>query len=218
MPLFEVETWWLVIWLWATKRSQPRLCRLWQCLVFRDTYFLDVVWETYFLEVMVTRGSCDERRAPSLYHEIAGHGNTLFVTCNSHFFPNQYFTFCEWTFHFLGLNHNLTLQLSFSLRPATTFFEWPPFSTGAFTAIRWMRRSQRLIKQCWWGWTSLWWWWGADSTGSYPLYYQKCVSSTCVTNTLLVCSTSARNTSAKSTVVGSTCGSNTLLLALVFQH
>ena len=36
--------------------------------------------KTYFLEVMVTRGSWEERRAPSLYQEIAGQGNTLFVT------------------------------------------------------------------------------------------------------------------------------------------
>ena len=70
---------------------------------------------------MVTRGSCDDRRAPSLYQEIAGQGNTLLVTCNikiSLFF----------------LSNDSTLQLSFSLRPATTFFEWPAFNTGAATA------------------------------------------------------------------------------------
>ena len=32
------------------------------------------------------------------------------------------------------LSNDSTLQLSFSLRPATTFFEWPAFNTGAATA------------------------------------------------------------------------------------
>ena len=169
---------------------------------------------------MVTRGSWEERSAPSLYHEIAGQGNTLFVTCkrktlhfhyckkilflfkccensqfeNIHFstisraltfqqcenFPFQTmqklslsinaktfyfqpmwklsfsskvktFTFkqCE-NFHFpamwkLPLSNNvktftfqqretLTLQLSLSLLPATTFLEWAVFSAGAVTA------------------------------------------------------------------------------------
>ena len=41
---------------------------------------------------MVTRGSCEDRSAPSLYHEIAGQGNTLFVTCER---KTLHFHYCK---------------------------------------------------------------------------------------------------------------------------